>query len=55
MINTRSHVVASVIVQKADENGIPVMIPDDKVTCTIAGPAKLLGLEASNNSDMGNY
>jgi hypothetical protein len=31
------------------------MISDDEVTCTIDGPAKLLGLEASNNSDMGDY
>ncbi|MDR1153663.1 MAG: DUF4982 domain-containing protein [Bacteroidales bacterium] len=44
-----------IIVRVVDENGIPVMLSDDEVTCTIDGPARLLGLEASNNSDMGNY
>jgi len=47
--------LAHITVQVVDENGIPVMISDDEVTCTIKGSAKLLGLEASNNSDMGNY
>ena len=47
--------VAQVVVQVVDEKGIPVMISEDEVTCTIEGPAKLLGLEASNNTDMGNY
>jgi len=47
--------LAHITVQVVDENGIPVMISDDEVTCAIDGPAKLLGLEASNNSDMGNY
>lgn len=31
------------------------MISEDEVTCKIDGPATLLGLEASNNSDMGDY
>ena len=47
--------LAQITVQVVDENNIPVMLSDDEITCTIAGPAKLLGLEASNNSDMGNY
>lgn len=47
--------VAQVVVQVVDEKGVPVMISEDEVTCTIDGPAKLLGLEASNNSDMGSY
>ncbi len=47
--------VAQVVVQVVDEKGVPVMISEDEVTCTIEGPAKLLGLEASNNSDMGSY
>lgn len=47
--------VAQLVVQIVDENGVPVLISEDQVTCTIDGPAKLLGLEASNNSDMGNY
>ena len=47
--------VAQVVVQIVDDKGIPVMNSEDEVTCTIEGPAKLLGLESSNNSDMGNY
>ena len=31
------------------------MISEDEVTCKIEGPATLLGLEASNNSDMRDY
>jgi len=44
-----------VTVQVVDDKGIPVMLSDNDLKCTIEGPAKLLGLEASNNSDMGNY
>jgi len=47
--------VAQVVVQVVDEKGLPVMLSEDEVTCTIEGPGKLLGLEASNNSDMGDY
>ncbi|MDO9257071.1 MAG: glycoside hydrolase family 2 TIM barrel-domain containing protein [Bacteroidales bacterium] len=47
--------LAQIIVQVVDEKGIPVILSEDELRCTIDGPAKLLGLEASNNSDMGNY
>jgi len=47
--------LAQVVVQVVDEKGVPVMISEDEVTCKIEGPATLLGLEASNNSDMGDY
>jgi len=47
--------LAQVVVQVVDEKGIPVINSEDELTCTIDGPAKLLGLEASNNSDMGKY
>ncbi|NEW80892.1 MAG: glycoside hydrolase family 2 protein [Mariniphaga sp.] len=47
--------LAQVVLQVVDEKGVPVMISEDEVTCTIEGPATLLGLEASNNSDMGDY
>lgn len=47
--------LAHAVVQVVDEKGIPVLLSDDEVTCTIDGPATLIGLEASNNSDMGNY
>jgi hypothetical protein len=38
-----------------DEAGTPVMQADHEVTCQILGDARLLGLEASNNSDMSDY
>lgn len=47
--------LAQIVIQIVDENGIPVLVSEDEITCTIDGPAKLLALEASNNSDMGNY
>lgn len=47
--------LAHIVIQVVDENGIPVMLSDNEVTCHISGPANLLGLEASNNSDMSDY
>lgn len=47
--------VAQVKIQIVDENGIPVMLSDNNIKCSVYGHATLLGLEASNNSDMGDY
>lgn len=47
--------VAKVIVQVLDEKGIPVMLSDNEITCSISGSGTLLGLEAGNNEDMGDY
>ncbi|MDR1502401.1 MAG: DUF4982 domain-containing protein [Prevotella sp.] len=47
--------LAQIVVQVVDGNGVPVMLSDNEVTCRIIGPAKLLGLEASNNEDMSDY
>ncbi|MDR1381584.1 MAG: DUF4982 domain-containing protein [Tannerella sp.] len=47
--------LAQVVIQVVDENDIPVMLSDNEVTCRIAGPAELLGLEAGNNRDMSDY
>ena len=47
--------LAQIVVQVVDENNIPVMLSDNEVTCRIAGPSVLKGLEASNNQDMSNY
>lgn len=47
--------LAHIVVQVVDEKGVPVMLSDNEVTCCISGPAKLLGLEASNNTDMSDY
>ncbi|MFC1764282.1 sulfatase-like hydrolase/transferase [Planctomycetota bacterium] len=38
-----------------DENGIPVLLAGNEITCDITGPGTLLGLEAGNVRDMGNY
>ncbi|WP_339884089.1 sugar-binding domain-containing protein [Polaribacter vadi] len=47
--------VAQLIIQVIDENGVPIMLSDNEVTCSITGPAILLGLEAGNNTDMTDY
>lgn len=47
--------VAKVIVQVVDEKGNPVLLSDNEVTCTLSGSGTLLGLEAGNNTDMGDY
>ena len=49
------HGFAQVELQVVDEDGIPVPLSDDEVTCDIIGNARLLGMEAGNNADMGNY
>jgi beta-galactosidase/beta-glucuronidase len=51
----RDNGLAQIVVQVVDEDGVPVMLADNEVTCQISGPAKLLGLEASDNADMGDY
>ncbi len=38
-----------------DEDGVPVVLSDNEITCVVNGPGKLLGLEAGDTSDMGNY
>ncbi len=47
--------VAQIEVQLLDEAGIPAILADNMLTCTVEGPGKLLGLEAGDNTDMGNY
>jgi len=47
--------VAQVAVQVVDKNGVPVTNADADITCTITGGGSLLGLEAGDNSDMGDY
>ena len=47
--------VAKVIVQVVDEKGFPVMLSDNEVSCFLNGSGTLLGLEAGNNTDMGDY
>ena len=52
---SRNRDLIHITIQIVDENGIPVILADDEVTCTISGPARLLGLESANNKDMTNY
>lgn len=47
--------VIQVELQVVDKNGKPVVLADDEVTCRISGEARLLGLEAGDNSDMADY
>jgi hypothetical protein len=47
--------VVQIAIQIVDEKGIPVALSDDEVTCDVVGNARLLGLEAGNNTDMGDY
>ena len=47
--------VAHLTVEVVDEAGVPVKLADNNVTCTIDGPLALLGLEGSDNTDMGDY
>lgn len=47
--------VTQIEVNIVDENGIPVFLSEDELTCSVEGPARLLGLESSNNSDIGDY
>lgn len=42
-------------VEVVDENGTVVKLSDNDITCRIEGPARLLGLEGSDNSDMSDY
>lgn len=47
--------IAQIEIQIVDEAGKPVLQADDEVTCTTEGPVKLLGMEAGNSADMGDY
>ncbi|MBQ2006463.1 MAG: DUF4982 domain-containing protein, partial [Bacteroidales bacterium] len=47
--------VAHLTVEVLDDNGNVVKLADNEITCTVNGPAKLLGLEGSNNTDMTSY
>ena len=54
-LESLSMTIAQISVRVVDQYGVPVALADDELTCTIEGPAILLGLEASNNQDMTNY
>jgi beta-galactosidase len=54
-IVTKNRDVIQITLQIVDQEGIPVILADDEVTCRISGPARLLGLESANNTDMTSY
>lgn len=47
--------VAQIEIQIRDEAGRPVLLSDEELACYVDGPFKLLGMEASNPQDMGDY
>lgn len=47
--------VSQININIIDKNGNVVKNANNDIVCEIEGPAVLLGLEGSNNSDMGNY
>lgn len=52
---SKDRATAHLTVEVVDENGTIVKLGDNEITCTVEGPARLLGLEGSNNSDMSDY
>lgn len=46
---------AHLFIEVVDEDGTIVKLGDNDITCNIEGPARLLGLEASSNTDMSDY
>ncbi len=47
--------VVHITVQVKDENDVIVKLADNDIRCVVTGPGQLLGLEGSDNTDMGNY
>lgn len=52
---SRDRGLSQIEIAIVDEDGKLVVLADSDITCTITGPAKLLGLEAGNDRDMSNY
>ena len=44
--------VAHLTVEVVDEQGVVVKLADNEISCHVSGPARLLGLEGSDNRDM---
>ncbi len=49
---TKNHSLTHITLDVVDENGVVVKLADNQITCTVEGPARLLGLENSDNRDM---
>jgi len=52
---SKDKATAHITVTVVDENGVTVKLADNNITCTVDGPAALLGLEGSDDTDMGDY
>ncbi len=52
---SRDKATAHIVVTVVDEKGVMVKLADNNITCTVEGPARLLGLEGADNTDMGDY
>lgn len=52
---TADRATAHLFIEVVDEDGTIVKLGDNDITCNIEGPARLLGLEASSNTDMSDY
>ena len=47
--------ISHILIEIIDEQNNPVILADNEITFRIEGPARLLGLEAGNNTDMSDY
>lgn len=47
--------VVQIALQIVDEDGLPVILSENELRCAVVGNARLLGMEAGNNTDMGDY
>jgi len=55
VIQIKQGELAQIEITVVDVNGVKVSLADNEILCQIAGEARLLGLEGSNNSDMSDY
>ena len=47
--------IVHITVQVKDENDVLVRLADNNIRCDVTGAGRLLGMEGSDNTDMGNY
>lgn len=52
---SKERATAHVSIEVVDENGLPVRLADNEITCRVEGPARLLGLENGDNGDMSEH
>lgn len=55
LLSDKGDKIVQVLVEVVDNDGRPVNDAQEKITCKISGTGKLLGMEAGNNRDMGDY